>query len=388
MKKILCLLAAGTMSVLTSCQPKEQTVEYNIHDLPMACFEIQYGEDAVLPFTMQTMTLPALNGGVPRTNLVDGEQLYFAVDYEEYAISSNDIALFHYHAETGSLTELFHHTDDTLTMRFAEMVLLDEFLYLIAYTETPRDDNGDRESDCAVWQMNTKTFEIRILETIHVDKSSSLRRALFPVDGEICFAYELSSDAADTASVTEKVYHTETDNWETIRRMELTREDPPYVADRDENFTCDESGAAAILTYEGSYRLVTHTPNALYVDGTASYVNWAEKITEGDTSFYYYYHFDAETKQLYRTKTDTLGYDICSAGDYVLLWRDSADKTIPGQTMWCLMPETGTLTRCGPAGYTAAAIEDDSDDLSIVFRDKRDIGDGSAIIGFITDWRS
>lgn len=388
MRKILCLLAAGAMLVLTSCEQKEKTVEYNTHDLPMTCFDIQYREDAALPFTLQTMPLPELNGGVPRANLVDGKQLYFVVDYEEYALSSNDIALFHYSAETGGLTELFHHTDDTLTMRFAEMVLLDDFLYLLAYTEEPRDDNGDRESDCAVWQLNTQTFEIRILDTIHVDKSSSLRRALFPVDGEICFAYELSSDATDTAKVTEKVYHTETDSWETIRQMELTQEDAPYVADQDENFTCDESGATAILTYEGSYRLVTHTPNALYVDGTAAYVNWAEKIPDDDATCYYYYHFDAKTQQLYRTKTDTLGYDIYSAGDYVLLWRNSTDEEVPGQTMWCLLPETGTLTQCGPTGYTATTIEDGSNNLSIVFRDKRDMGDGSALICFISDWRS
>lgn len=128
-------------------------------------------------------------------------------------------------------------------------------------------------------------------------------------NGDLCFSYALHDAEDNSTRVTEKIYDPTADAWETVR---LIRNDTSgFVANQDENFVCNTESGTAVFSYGEEYILSTTTAKPLYMEGTATYVNWAERCNTGDETYYYFYHFDAESKQLYRTKADSLSHYVC-----------------------------------------------------------------------------
>lgn len=104
-------------------------------------------------------------------------------------------------------------------------------------------------------------------------------------DGDLCFSYALHDAEDNSTRVTEKIYDPTADAWETVR---LIRNDTSgFVANQDENFVCNTESGTAVFSYGEEYILSTTTAKPLYIEGTATYVNWAERCNTGDETCYY-----------------------------------------------------------------------------------------------------
>ncbi len=373
---VLCSCLMGILC--TGCgKPKE----YSTADLPLQSFDMTLAEDATLPFALKTITLPVESGKIGNHIVVNGD-VFFALNHREFAISSKDIELMHYDGESGALTQLFAYQDDTNGMEFVEFTAVGQYVYLLAYENEPYDEDMRCNRRCEVWQIDTQTLAIRTVNTLEIDKTQYMRHALFATaDGKLCFAYSLRHKDKDITKVTERIYDPAADTWETVKV--INHEDGDYVANRDENFVCNTDGDAAVFSYGEAYILTTQTENPLYEEGTADYVNWAERFGEGDDKYYYFYHFDAKLKQLYRTKVDTLGHNTRSAGDYVMLWRNAGDTL----GVFCLLPETGQLVPVSNEGFSTNELTYDNDDFTFVMQDKRDGSTAPPMIAYIENWR-
>lgn len=364
---LLCMLC-------TACgAPKE----YNTADLPLQSLEMHTDAEASLPFTLQTITLPVENGK-PQQHIIVGDDVYFVLNHQKFTISSNDIELMFYDGESGTLKQLFAYQDDENGMNFAEFTAVGQYVYLLAYENEPYDADSKRNEHCEVWQIDTQTLQIRTVDTLEIDKSQYMRHALFATEeGDLCFSYSIHDRDSDDTKVTEKIYDPAADTWETVRI--IAHEDGDFVANRDENFVCDTTSGRAVFSYGEEYILSTDTAKPLYKEGTAAYVNWAERCGTGDDKSYQFYHFDTESQQLYCTKADSLGYDVRPMGEYVMLWRDAGDTL----GVFCLMLETGQLVQISPEGFSTGNLTDENGCFSFVMEDKRDDAPHLPMIAFI-----
>ena len=69
-----------------------------------------------------------------------------------------------------------------------------------------------------------------------------------------------------------------------------------------------------------------------------------------------FYHFDAESKQLYRTKADSLSHYVCPMGEYAMLWRDAGDTL----EVFCLLLKTGQLVQAAPDNFSPHTLNDET----------------------------